>query len=193
MKKDLKIRSYLRLEDGYKMWTYEGKEVNSHDDLDPLCTNFVYVIHYTNGQAYIGKRTVRSMSILPVLKTKVRDEGNLITRHILRGDDGKIITSKAAKKAARLAGVKAKAELFEEVFTDKPFIKYEGSSEETKGLVIAAKEIIYQCSTKQTSSYLEEMLLFEESAVVSPDYINANVGGRYFDSCLDGLIETEEK
>ena len=87
------------------------------------------------------------MSVLPVLKTRTRDDGNLITRHILRGDDGKIITSKAARKAARLAGVKAKAELFEEVFTDKPFMKYEGSCKETDGLVIASKEILYgQCT-----------------------------------------------
>ena len=174
-------------------WTYEGKDILSHDDLDPLCTDFVYIIHYTDGRAYIGKRTVRSMSVLPVLKTRTRDDGNLITRHILRGDDGKIITSKAARKAARLAGVKAKAELFEEVFTDKPFMKYEGSCKETNGLVIASKEILYQCSGKQTSSYLEEMLLFDVSAIVSPDFLNSNIGGRYFDTALDNLIETEEK
>jgi len=174
-------------------WTYEGKNILGHDDLDALCTDFVYVIHYTDGRMYIGKKTVRSMSVLPVLKTKTRDNGNMITRHILRGDDGKIITSKPARKAARLAGVKAKAELFEEVFTDKPFVKYEGSSKETEGLVVAAKEILYQCSGKQTATYLEAMLLFDVSAIVSPEYVNSNILGSFYDDALNGLIETKEK
>ena len=41
--------------------------------------------------------------------------------------------------------------------------------------------------------YLEEMLLFDVSAIVSPDFLNSNIGGRYFDTALDNLIETEEK
>ena len=37
-------------------WTYEGKDIHGHSDLDPLCTDIVYIIHYTNGQMYIGKK-----------------------------------------------------------------------------------------------------------------------------------------
>ena len=31
------------------------------------------------------------------------------------------------------------------------------------------------------------------SAIVSPDFLNSNIGGRYFDTALDNLIETEKK
>ena len=35
------------------------KKHTGHADLDPLCTDIVYIIHYTNGQMYIGKKTVQ--------------------------------------------------------------------------------------------------------------------------------------
>ena len=175
------------------MWIYEDKEIHSHEDLDPLCTDIVYCITYTDGSLYIGKKVVRSVSVLPVLKTKVREGGNVITRHILRDEEGKIITSKKARKEARARGIKAKAELFEEVFTDKPFINYEGSCKETEGYEIARKDIIYQCSNKKTATYLESMLLFNENAIVDDQYLNSNILGSFFEDSLDGLIETKEK
>ena len=175
------------------MWIYEEKEIKSHTDLDPLCSDIVYCITYTDGSLYIGKKTVRSVSVLPVLKTKTRDDGNIITRHILRDEKGKIITGKAARKEARARGIKAKAELYEEVFTDKPFINYEGSSSETEGYVIARKDIIYQCADKRSATYLEAMLLFNENAVFDDQYLNSNILGSHFDNALDGLIETKEK
>ena len=175
------------------MWTYEGSRVLSHEDLDSLCTDIVYCIYYTNGQMYVGKKTVKSLSVLPKLKTKDRKEGNTITRHILRDEEGKIITGKAARKAARARGLKAKAEEYEEVVTNKPFIDYVGSCKDTEGLVIAAKEIIYQCADKRTATYLEAKVLFDSDALTDPLWINSNILGSFFDNCLDGLIETKEK
>jgi len=176
------------------MWIYEDKEIHGHEDLDPLCTDFVYCITYTDGTLYIGKKVCRSTSILPVLKTKVREDSNIITRHILRDEDGKIITSKLARKQARARGLKAKAELYEEVFTDKPFVKYEGSCKEVGDRVICRKDIIYQCSNKKTSTYLEAMLLFNENALFDDQYLNSNILGSLYDNSLDGLIEhTKEK
>ena len=173
------------------MWMYEDKEIHSHEDLDPLCSDIVYCITYTDGSLYIGKKTVRSMSVLPILKTRTRDDGTLITRHVLRDEDGKIITSKTARKAARARGLKATAELYEEVFTDKPFLKYEGSSAETEGYDIARKDIIYQCAGKKTATYLEAMLLFNENAIFDDQYLNSNILGTMFDNSLDDLIETK--
>ena len=54
------------------MWIYKNKEVHGHDDLLPECTDFVYMIEYTNGQRYIGKKTVRSKRKKPPLKGKKR-------------------------------------------------------------------------------------------------------------------------
>lgn len=55
------------------MWIYKGKEVHCHDDLEEGCTDFVYWIEYTNGQNYIGKKTVRSIRKKPPLKGKKRN------------------------------------------------------------------------------------------------------------------------
>ena len=55
------------------MWLYRDKEVHCHNDLSPECTNFVYIIEYTNGQVYYGKKTVRSIRKRPPLKGKKRN------------------------------------------------------------------------------------------------------------------------
>lgn len=55
------------------MWIFNGKEVESHDDLHPDCTDFVYVIEYNNYRLYIGKKAVRAIRRKPPLKGKKRN------------------------------------------------------------------------------------------------------------------------
>jgi len=174
------------------MWIYKDKEIKSHSDLHKDCTDIVYIIMYTSENLYIGKKTVRSTSLLPKLKTKVREGARTITRHILRDEQGNIITSKADRKKARARGLKAKAELYEEVITDKPFIDYKGSHKEAEDLEIVKKEIIYQCSNKKTATYLEAMLLFSEDVLFSDIFLNENILGSFYDNSLDGLIGLEK-
>lgn len=131
------------------MWVYKGKEIHSHEDLLPECTDFVYEITYTDGRKYIGKKAVRSIRKKPPLKGK--------------------------KRARR-------------VLTNLPFVNYEGSHE-VEGLVIKEKEIIYQCSTRKATAYLETALLFHYDAIFDPAYINSNIGGKFFSNDLNGLIE----
>ena len=174
-------------------WFYQGKEIKSHEDLLPDCTDFVYELLFTDGTKYIGKKTVRSISTLPVLKTKSRPGSGVICKHILRDEDGKIITSKHGRKKARERGLKAKAEYYEELLTDKPFIKYEGSSEENEGKTLVSKEILYQCSNKKSATYIETAMLFENAVLFSKVYNNKNILGRFFDNDLDGLLGQEEE
>jgi len=54
------------------MWIYKGKEILCHDDLLSKCTDFVYMIEYTNGQKYIGKKCIASKRKKPPLKGKKR-------------------------------------------------------------------------------------------------------------------------
>lgn len=174
-------------------WMYKEKPINCHEDLLPECTDIVYELTYVDGRKYLGKKTVRSMSTLPVLKTKGREGSNLITRHILRDIDGKIITSKKGRKEARAAGLKAKAEYYEKIVTAKPFLKYEGSLD-TKNLPdIKSKEILHQCSSKKAASYIETALLFHYEVLFTDEYLNENISGTYFDNSLDGLLEREEE
>jgi len=53
-------------------WTYKGTIIKDHSDLLDDCTNFVYIIKYTNGQKYIGKKCVKSVRKKPPLKGKKR-------------------------------------------------------------------------------------------------------------------------
>lgn len=55
------------------MWTYNDQQVVTHDELLPGCISFVYIITYTNGQKYFGKKTVRSIRRKPPLKGKKRN------------------------------------------------------------------------------------------------------------------------
>jgi hypothetical protein len=54
------------------MWTFKDKPVDSHDDLLPECTDFVYIITYFNDLKYIGKKAVRAVRKKPPLKGKKR-------------------------------------------------------------------------------------------------------------------------
>lgn len=131
------------------MWTYEGKLIESHDDLHPDCTDFVYVITYEDGRKYIGKKAVRAVRKRPPLKGKKRN------RRIL---------------------------------TNLPFINYQGSHATAKELTPIFKQIVYQCSKRKTSSYLEIDLIVTEKAIFKDEYINEHFG-TFFSNSLDGLIK----
>ena len=69
---------------------------------------------------------------------------------------------------------------------------YVGSSKLNAGLVIASKEILHLCSNKRTATYMEHKELFCRGAIESNLYNNANIGGKFFDSCLNGLLTYEK-
>ncbi len=64
------------------MWIYKGKEIHSHEDLLPGCTDFVYLITYTNGQMYIGKKTVRSIRRLKPTKAQLKIRKNFVRKEM---------------------------------------------------------------------------------------------------------------
>ena len=58
------------------MWIYKQKEITSHNDLLPDCTDIVYCIYYKSGKRYIGKKTVRSMRRLKPTKAQLKIRKN---------------------------------------------------------------------------------------------------------------------
>lgn len=169
-------------------WTYKGKNIYSHEDLHLECTDFVYELVFSDNTRYLGKKTVRSESILPAQKKGIREGAERVFRHILRDDNGKIITSKAGRKQARKEGKKAIKEPFDRLVTDKPFTKYTGSSEENEGKTLVAKAILFQTSDKKTASYIEVAMLFENNVLFNTEFNNQNISGVWFDDSLKGLI-----
>ena len=155
-------------------WKYLGKPYLKMSD-DALY-GFVYRITYNDGKMYIGKKNFYSTKELPELKTSKVREGFLRKRnkYVHRREDGSIITKKSEKK-----GVKAKIETYDVIKTEAKWQAYEGSSENCKGKVIAKKEILELCPTKASSTYIEAMQLFCNEAILSDNYINDNILGKF--------------
>lgn len=132
------------------MWLYKDRIINSHEDLFPECTDFVYIITYVNGQKYIGKKAIRAIRRKPPLKGKKRNR---------------------------------------RIMTDLPFQNYKGSFEGAKYLDPIKKEIMFQCSTRKTSTYLEMTLLVHFNAIFEKQFLNENIGGTFFSNSMDGLLD----
>ena len=131
------------------MWIYKGKEIESHDDLHPDCTDFVYLITFDTGHSYIGKKCVRSIRRKPPLKGYKRNR---------------------------------------RIMTNHKFDNYQGSFDGAGGMTPIQKNILYQCSSRKASTYLEMKVLVETGAIFKDCYINENIGGTFFRNSLDGLI-----
>lgn len=92
---------------------------------------------------------------------------------------------RSVRKKPPLAGKKRNRR----VMTNLPFVNYEGSHEyDTEKFVIKHKIILYQCSNKRTSTYIETALLTRYDALFSDEFLNNNIGGTFYDNALNGLI-----
>lgn len=69
------------------MWLFNGEEIRTHEDLLPDCKNIVYIIKYTDGRKYIGKKTVRSVVKRPPLAGKKRNR-RVMTNHPFANYEG---------------------------------------------------------------------------------------------------------
>ena len=132
------------------MWLYKDRIIESHEDLFPECTDFVYVITYDNGQKYIGKKAIRAVRRKPPLKGYKRNR---------------------------------------RIMTDLPFKNYQGSHINAKILNPVKKEIMFQCSSRKTATYLEMSLLVHMNAIFEKQFVNENIGGKFFSDTLDGLLD----
>ena len=68
---------------------------------------------------------------------------------------------------------------------DKPFIKYVGSSENTKNLTIVSREILEVCSTKRALTYTETKYLFSLKVLEDARYLNENILGKFYRNVLE--------
>ncbi len=64
------------------MWTYNGKEITSHEDLLPECTDIVYLLTYSDGRKYIGKKVIRSIRRLKPTKAQLKIRKNYVRKEI---------------------------------------------------------------------------------------------------------------
>lgn len=57
-------------------WTHNGKDILSHDDFTDDVVGFIYCIHYTTGEKYIGKKLIRSFRRLKPTKRQLAQRKN---------------------------------------------------------------------------------------------------------------------
>jgi hypothetical protein len=71
--------------------------------------------------------------------------------------------------------------------------QYTGSHKTAVGLQIKSKHIIALANTKRALTYLEVKYLFEADVIFNEQFLNENIGGKYFDNVLDDLKEPLRK
>ena len=64
-------------------WQWCGHTIASHSDLPENVTDFVYLITFTSGHKYIGKKTVRAMRRLPPKKAQLALRKNFVRRELV--------------------------------------------------------------------------------------------------------------
>lgn len=116
--------------------------------------------------------------------------------YIIFYEDGrKYIGKKKVRSLRRLKPTKKQLAIrknyVRKEWVELPFVDYEGSHKEDCSK-IKLKEILYQCSSSRTATYIEAATLFDENVLFDNAYINSNITGKYFDNALDGLIAPKE-
>ena len=105
-------------------------------------------------------------------------------------DGTKYIGSKVVHSMRRIKPLKGmRKNAVRTKLTESNWRYYSGSSKLTEGKEIHSKEILYLTTNKRTMSYLEVRELMKVDASCNPEYVNENIGGKYFDNVLDGLYE----
>lgn len=64
-------------------WIYKGEVIASHDDLPADTSDIVYLLTFTSGHQYIGKKTVRALRKLPPKKSQLALRKNFVRREIV--------------------------------------------------------------------------------------------------------------
>lgn len=97
------------------------------------------------------------------------------------------IGKKNVRTKAKLPPLKGKARVRR---VEKPmkFLNYTGSSKSIDGHVLVKKEILYQCSSVKTATYIEAALLFEHDAIFSDKFLNENILGTFYSKDIQGIL-----
>lgn len=104
-------------------------------------------------------------------------------------DGKKYIGKKAVRSMRRKPPLKGKKRN-RIVLTNLPFQKYVGSHE-CDTAEILSREILYQCKSRKSSTYIEAALLFEHDAVIDPMFLNENILGKFYPNDINGILDND--
>ena len=155
-------------------WLYEDK---------PFLTNldnhfgFIYYIEYECGKCYIGCKTFSTRSTLAARKNGIQRENS--TRIHKRKPMTKEELETRSKTQVR-TNVKTKLVPFDIITKESNWKTYNGSSEDTKELIIKEKHIMHLCPSKRNMTYMEVKMLFLNDVLEDEMYVNQNIAGTFY-------------
>lgn len=143
-------------------WIYKNKEI---DYLDDDIYGFVYLIEYSDGFKYIGKKQCRSYSTLPALKSGLLREGCI----------------RIAKN------VKGKRRFFDISSKESNWKSYVGSCKDERifDLKVVKKTILQLAKNKINLTFNEIEWLVRHNVLRKQEYLNANIAGNFFKGRID--------
>ena len=130
---------------------YGEKKILSHSDMPEGAVGFIYIIEYTDGFLYVGKKLTRSLQKLKPTKAQIAKRKNYVRKE----------------------------------WKNRPFVKYEGSSEFTSEHDLAAKHILKFCFSKKELGYEEEKIMYKLDVLEDNVYLNKSIRGVYFKGEFD--------
>jgi hypothetical protein len=131
--------------------------------LDKEIFGFVYLIGFTDGTWYIGKKQVMSKQILPALKSGILRSGAIRINKNVNG----------------------KRKAFDVLYKESNWRTYTGSKKFAENKKIKVKYILDFAESKRYLTYLEAKYLFSFGCIENEEYLNDNILGKFF---RDNLI-----
>ena len=109
-------------------------------------------------------------------------------------DDTMYIGSKLVRTYKKLKPLKgSRANAVRREWKETNWRTYNSSSKLVEGKTIKSKVIMHLTKDKRSMSYLEVKELMSVDASVNSEYMNENIGGKYFDNVLDGVFDYNPK
>ncbi|MDB4681378.1 hypothetical protein OAE88_00560 [bacterium] len=136
-------------------WTHKGKDIPSNHIPKKESFGFIYLLTYTNGQKYVGKKQMWSKRKVPLGKKELANR-----------------TDKRASK-------------FKTVIKTSDWFTYNGSAKYDKHLKLKAKEIIHICKTKKALTYMEIREQFKRDVLTDATYVNENINRMWYRNVME--------
>lgn len=134
-------------------WQYQGKEV---DSLPTDTFGFIYLIVYTDGSKYIGKKQAISKQTLPASKNP---------------REGAIRIGK---------NVRGKRQYFDIVTKESGWRNYIGSCKEAVNLKVKEKHILQFAKDKINLTFNEVEWLIKYDTLRDTTFLNGNILGKFY-------------
>lgn len=145
-------------------WLYNDNIVTTINDVPNTAIGFVYLVHFTDGSKYIGKKNLYSIRKIKALTS---------------GKQRKDVIEKKYRNTG-----KGYRQEFDIIKKESDWLKYQGSHKDCKTKTVDKKYILCFAYSKLQLTYLEAKMLFIYEVLEDNSYLNDNILGTFYRSNL---------